>query len=195
MALDREVYMARIDPVAPSDFYNTLLHRTPPVSRAQTGRNSIPDQASSLRIDDVLDLSPLAQSILDQLPVNNNSGVFGSSSLFGFYLTQAQEEQIAEILKRHRGEPFNQETFDSILADLEAVGLGPLQLAAQDTLQFYDPFATLLGVSGTINSNTDFFANTLNVPLTTATFPNQQANINAYLLRIMTQFLGITLVH
>lgn len=154
-------------------------------------------EVSPLNTADIVDLSPIAQTYLSRYNNLNRYGdIFGNyySDTFGFYLTQAQEEKIAEILAKHKGEPANQETFDRIFADLAANGLSPQQLAAQDQLQFFDPFASLLGVAGTTSSNDNFLDNTLNTPLTHNSFPNEQANMNAYILQIITQFLGISVI-
>jgi|GEM_PF-6607641 len=189
--------MGSVNPVAPSNFFSFLSGRAAAVSRKDSPALHRSDPVASAPVADVVDLSPQAQSFLihndSAIGANDNGNLFGTgfSDGFGFFLTEAQEKTIAEILASHKGQPFNQTTFNSILDDLTTAGLSPQQLAVADILQFFDPTAVLASVAGT--AEVDFLGNSLDLPLASG-IPGEQANMNAYMLQIITRFLNISLV-
>lgn len=191
--------MVGVNPIAPTGFYNSLSSRpVTSISREQQSVASTQQTGAAFGVTDVVSLSPLAQLFFngfDTTSIGANDNLLGQAlQTTGFYLTQAQEEKITEIISNHKGEPTNHETFMAIIKDLAAEGLSPQQLAAVDIVRFFDPFSALLSVGRTQNSNTDFFSNTLSTPLTGFTIPTEQDNINAYLLQILTQWLGLSIV-
>jgi hypothetical protein len=86
-----------------------------------------------------LDLSPAAQSLL-----SGGSTSSGNGTSTKFTLTHTQETQIENILAKYKDAPLDQATFDSIQNDLEAAGLSPQTLGAEDQVKSFNPTNVLL---------------------------------------------------
>ncbi len=90
--------------------------------------------SSGFDVQDFVDLSPEAQSLVDFF--NGAAGGLTGSSVLDdneVILTEAQQAQISAIISEFRDAPFTSDTFRAITKKLEAVGLSPEQLAAQST--------------------------------------------------------------
>ena len=86
----------------------------------------------------LLDLSPQAQ----QLMSGTSSSASGSSTTFT--LTSAQQTQIENIIAQYKDAPLTQATFEEIEKALQAAGLSPEQLGAQDQVKSFNPTNVLL---------------------------------------------------
>ncbi len=95
----------------------------------------------------LLDLSPEARDYL------NNSAV---SAVSGFTLSKTQQSAIDAILQKYKDQPYTQDTFNQIQADLQQAGLSPDQLAQQQQVKDFNPTQTLINaLSGKESDNSD----------------------------------------
>ncbi len=90
-----------------------------------------------------LDLSPAAQELLNA-GSSTSSTASSSSGSDTFTLTTAQQNTITAIIEKYKDAPQDQATFDEIQNDLNAAGLSPEQLAAQDQVTSLNPTSMLL---------------------------------------------------
>lgn len=90
---------------------------------------------------DILDLSPAAQQLLNNISSGSTQNTGNNSS---FTLTQAQQQQVKDIIIKYKDAPMTQDTFNKIQNDLEAAGLGADQLSAKDQVASLNLTSTLL---------------------------------------------------
>lgn len=100
---------------------------------------------------DVVDLSPQAQQVLANL--KSGGGNDSTTTDSNFVLTKQQQQQLKDIIAKYKDAPFTQETYNQLQDDLEAAGLAPTQLAAEDQIRSFNPTTVLLNAMyGTDNS-------------------------------------------
>ncbi|MDE3059836.1 MAG: hypothetical protein KGJ06_02365 [Pseudomonadota bacterium] len=173
-----------LDPSLYSNSYYQLPAGTPKNatnSLLQAMSQAAP-QDSSAGISDLVDLSPQAQSILNQM----NSGSTAAPGLnpgSGFVLSPQQQQQISAILAKYKDAPFTQDTYNQIQNDLKAAGLSPDQLSLEDQAKKFDPTQVLVDALNGINSPTDnnLFGNS-----------SEQANASSYMQQIVSQWRNIS---
>ena len=113
--------MSVIDGVSDNDIY-PLLSQAAGIDEETKTRAPVEDEPSPVPDAEAyrLDLSPEALEYLDKAAGDR------------FALTKEQEETLARIVNRHKGAPFNQETFNLIQDELHEAGLSPEKLAQDD---------------------------------------------------------------
>lgn len=132
----------------------------------------------SASLPDMLDLSMFAQLLLTQIPEGP-----------GYLLTDAQAESLAHIIAGHRGEALTPGNFTALMDDLHRAGLAPGQLAAQDSLRFFDLTLLLLEAAEGGNPGIDFNMALSRLPIPLE--PNERSAINRYLLYVIGLWQGI----
>jgi hypothetical protein len=125
----------------------------------------------------LLDLSPQAQSLLSG---NSTSSSGGQST--EFTLTSAQETQIKNILEKYKDAPLTQATFTEIQNALQAAGLSPQTLGAEDQVKSFNPTNVLLSA---LNGN---YA-AVNSPSVTAS--NEQTKESNYMKDIVSAWKSL----
>lgn len=197
-----------VDIVRPVDASSNYYYQTPSRTNAIrtadprnafallpfTGANPLQVFSRTASRPDALDnaslfaVAPEVEEFIDQIP--GGSGITGEGPVIGgvgFLLTEEQQTRIALILENYREEAINEETYQRILADLQAQGLAPEQLALQNEINFFDPTASLLeGFSGQ-DTTSDLFNNAV---FNTTT----QAQVDLYTQQIVSMWLGISIV-
>jgi hypothetical protein len=140
--------------------------------------------SSSSSVSDILNLSPAAQSILDGLNTSNNSSNSSADSTgdnASFLLTPAQQNQISAILAKYKDAPQTQATFDQIQNDLNAAGLGPQQLAQEDSNQSFNATQIFLDA---LNGQAD--------AIPTANDSTEQTKSANYMQNIISEWKGMS---
>ncbi len=94
----------------------------------------------------LLNLSPEAQSYLAGLTSATGSSSESKSTDESFLLTRQQQAKIGEILAKYKNEPFTQETYEALQADLSEAGLSADTLAAKEKVRSINPTQTLLNL-------------------------------------------------
>jgi hypothetical protein len=140
-----------------------------------------PQDSSPLVTTDLVDLSPQAQSILNEF---GNGGTDNGSASNGFILSTQQQQQIKAILAKYKDAPFTQDTYNNIQADLKAAGLSPDQLSIQDEIRSFNPTKVMIDALNGIDDSSDIsnFGNN----------PAEQANANSYMQQIFNQWQNIS---
>lgn len=87
-----------------------------------------------------LDLSPEAKSYIDATNL--------ASSVSSFDLNSFQKEKLDEILQKFKDQPYTQDTFNQLQAELQKAGLSPDQLAAQQQAKDFSTTQMLLEALG-----------------------------------------------
>lgn len=91
----------------------------------------------------LLDLSPQAQQLL-----SNGSTSSASGNSTQFTLTSTQQTAIKNILEKYKDAPLTQATFQEIQNALQAAGLSPQTLGAEDQIKSFNPTNVLLDALG-----------------------------------------------
>lgn len=121
-----------------------------------------------------LNLSQQAQSLL------NGTGTSTQSS--GFTLTTAQQQKITAILEKYQSSPMTQATYEQIQNDLQAAGLSPDQLMANDITSSFNPVDSLISA---LNGN-------YSTQSASTTLGNEQTKATNYMQAIVKQWQSIS---
>jgi len=98
----------------------------------------------------LLDLSPQAQQLLGS---NSASASSASGTSTNFVLSQTQQTAIKNIIAQYKDAPLDQNTFNEIQSALQAAGLSPQTLGAEDQVQSFNSTNVLLqALSGNYTS-------------------------------------------
>lgn len=197
-----------VDSVRPIDASSSYYYQTP--SRTNAIRTADPRDAFALlpftganplqvfnrnaSRPDALDaaslfsIDPEVEEFIDQIP--GGTGITGEGPVIGgvgFLLTAEQQARIAAILENYRDEAISEENYQRILADLQAQGLAPEQLALQNEVNFFDPTSSLLEGFDGQSSTSSLFDNVV------GNF-NTQAQVDLYTQQVVSMWLGISIV-
>ncbi|MEJ0009708.1 MAG: hypothetical protein WDN72_03805 [Alphaproteobacteria bacterium] len=128
-----------------------------------------------------LDLSPDAQNYLQQMSSGNGSSAQAGN---GFLLSPQQQRTLNSILQKYQDAPFDQATYDSIQNDLQAAGLAPQQLAAQDQMRQFNPVTELVDALSGKSSGLN--------PMDFGSSTDENANANSYMQMVVNQWQGMS---
>jgi hypothetical protein len=118
-------YKASVAPITTDDG-NSATTATPTTGTSQTYGPAY-----------LLDISDAAQKILDSQPDTQGSRV---------HLSDLQKQKIQDILEKYKDAPDNQDTLNSLSADLQQAGVSPEQIAITQQALDFNPVATFIKI-------------------------------------------------